>query len=157
MSLENELDLIKPVASLGHSALLNVYYTASCLRKKAGEFFHPFGITDVQFNLMMLLQHQGGPEGGLSQARLSRMMLVNRANITMLIDRMEKANLVVRTPSSSDRRYNIIKLTARGKKLLAQAEPLYIKEVKRIMATLKEAEQKSMVAMLEKVRNNVAE
>ena len=157
MCLENELDLIKPVASLGHSALLNVYYTASCLRKKAGEFFHPFGITDVQFNLMMLLQHQGGPEGGLSQARLSRMMLVNRANITMLIDRMEKANLVVRTPSSSDRRYNIIKLTARGKKLLAQAEPLYIKEVKRIMATLKEAEQKSMVAMLEKVRNNVAE
>lgn len=156
MSLENELGLIKPVASLGHSALLNVYYTASCLRKKAGEFFHPFGITDVQFNLMMLLQHQGGPEGGLSQARLSKMMLVNRANITMLMDRMEKADLVVRTPSPSDRRYNIIKLTARGKKLLAQAEPLYIKEVKRIMATLKEIEQKNMVAMLEKVRNNVS-
>ena len=47
-------------------------------------------------------------------------------------------------------------LTARGKKLLAQAEPLYIKEVKRIMAALKETEQKNMVAMLEKVRNNVS-
>lgn len=156
MSLERELDLIKPVASLGHNALLNVYYTAACLKKKAGEFFLPFGLTDVQFNLMMLLEHQGGPDGGLSQARISRMMLVNRANITMLIDRMEKAELVVRTTARADRRYNIIKLTDRGKKLLEQAEPLYIKEVKRIMAALKETEQKNMSVMLEKIRNNVA-
>lgn len=152
MSLENELGLIKPVASLGHSALLNVYYTASCLRKKAGEFFHPFGITDVQFNLMMLLQHQSGRREGLSQARLSEMMLVNRANITSLIDRMEKAELVVRTAVPDDRRYNIVKLTAHGKKLLAKVEPLYAEEVKRVISALKGPEQKKLNQMLEKIR-----
>lgn len=157
MSLEFELRFKKPIAMLAHEALLNTYYTASCLRKKAGDFLRPFGLTDVQFNLMMLLQHQSCTREGLSQAQLSNMMLVNRANITSLIDRMEKADLVIRTPAPSDRRSNIVKLTNRGKRLLAQIEPLYAKEVKRIMAALKQAEQKKLIAMLEKIRNNISD
>ena len=157
MSLDVELCLRKPVALLAHEALLNIYYTASCLRKKASEFLRPFGLTDVQFNLMMLLGYQSGHEEGLSQAKLSNMMLVNRANITSLIDRMEKANFVVRTPAPSDRRSNIVKLTSQGRKLLAQIEPLYTNEVKRIMAVLKQTEQKTLVEMLEKIRGNISE
>ena len=90
MALEQELGLRKPIKLLAHRALLNIYYTASCLKKRADEFFRGFGLTDVQFNVMMLLQYQSGPEGGLSQAQLSDMMLVNRANVTSLIDRMER-------------------------------------------------------------------
>jgi len=127
------------------------------MRKKASELLRPFGMTDVQFNLMMLLKYQSGSEEGLSQAQLSNMMLVNRANITSLIDRMEKADLVVRTPAPSDRRSNIVKLTDRGRKLLSQIEPLYTKEVKRIMAALKKNEQKTLIAMLEKIRSNISE
>lgn len=157
MSLNDELCLRKPVALLAHEALLNIYYTASCLRKKASEFLRPFGLTDVQFNLMMLLEYQSGREEGLSQAQLSKMMLVNRANVTSLIDRMEKANFVVRTPAPFDRRSNIVKLTGRGRTLLAKIETLYTKEVKRIMAVLKQAEQKTLIAMLEKIRGNISE
>jgi DNA-binding MarR family transcriptional regulator len=155
MALEQELGLRKPITLLPHEALLNVYYTASCLKKQAAEFFHPFGLTDVQFNLMMLLRHQSSPDQGLSQARLSDMMLVNRANITSLIDRMEKSDLVVRTPTPSDRRYNIIKLTGHGKKLLVEVEPLYAKEVKKIITSLKEPEQKRLITMLEKIRQGI--
>jgi len=157
MSLEVELRFKKPIALLAHKALLNIYYTASCLRKKAGEFLRPFGLTDVQFNLMMLLKHQTIPQIGLSQAQLSNMMLVNRANITSLIDRMEKAGFVERTPSPSDRRSNIVRLSGQGEKLLAKIEPLYAKQVKRIMAKLKKAEQKRLTAMLEKIRSNISE
>jgi DNA-binding MarR family transcriptional regulator len=156
MSLEVELSLRKPFTMLSHEALLSIYYSASCLRKKAGEFLRPFGLTDVQFNLMMLLKHQSD-NGGLSQAQISGMMLVNRANITTLIDRMEKANLVVRTRDPDDRRTNIVKLTGRGGKLIAKIEPLYTKEVKRIMAVLKQDEQKKVIKMLERVRGNISE
>ncbi len=156
MSLEFELCLRRPFALLAHEALLNIYYSASCLKKKAGEFLRPFGLTDVQFNLMMLLKYQSEQDEGLSQAQLSIMMLVNRANITSLIDRMEKADLVIRTPAPSDRRSNIVKLTGRGKELLAKIEPLYTKEVKRIMAALKLNEQKTVIEMLERIRGNVS-
>jgi DNA-binding MarR family transcriptional regulator len=155
MSLEHELGLRKPIALLGHETLLNIYFTATCIKKRAAEFLRPLGLTDVQLNVMMLLHHQSGPEGGLSQAQISDMMLVNRANITSLIDRMEKAKLVVRTAAADDRRYNIIKLTERGKKIFARVDPLYAKEVKNAMAILKGTEQKKLVRMLEKVRANL--
>jgi DNA-binding MarR family transcriptional regulator len=143
MSLTHELGLRKRIELLPHEALLNIYYTASCLKKRADEFFRNFGLTDVQFNVMMLLHYQSGEEGGLSQAQLSDMMLVNRANITSLIDRMEKAELVVRTAAPGDRRYNIVKL-------------LYARQVQEVMAVFKLGEQKRLVAMLEKVRSKLS-
>jgi DNA-binding MarR family transcriptional regulator len=155
MPLDVELGLKKPVTLLAHEALLSTYFTASCLRKKVGHFLQPFGLTDVQFNLMMLLKHQSGTSEGLTQAQLSSMMLVNRANITTLIDRMEKSDLVTRTSVPSDRRYNVIVLTNYGKRLLSQIEPLYAEEVKRIMDVLMEADQKRLIGMLEKIRSNI--
>jgi DNA-binding MarR family transcriptional regulator len=157
MALEQELGLRKPIKLLAHRALLNIYYTASCLKKRADEFFRGFGLTDVQFNVMMLLHYQSGAEGGLSQAQLSDMMLVNRANVTSLIDRMEKAQLVVRTASPGDRRYNIVKMTSRGRRLFGKVEPLYAKQVQQIMAVFKEGEQKRLIGMLGRIRGELAE
>ncbi len=155
ISLEEEIGFLKPINLPPHKALLSIYHTANRLRRKAGEFLRPFGLTDVQFNLLMLLQHQSDSGGGLSQAHISSMMLVNRADITSLVDRMEKANLVARTAAPSDRRCNIILLTDRGRQLLAQIEPLYVKEVRRIMAGLSDKEQTKMMQALEKVRASI--
>ena len=155
MSLTEELGLNKSIATVGHEALLNIYFSSTCIKKRAGDFLREFGLTDVQLNLMMMLHHQSTRRGGLSQAQLSDMMLVNRANITTLIDRMEKAGFVVRTSLAVDRRTNIIKLTRRGKRLLEKVEPLYGEEVRRIMSALKESEQKKLIGFLEKVRSNI--
>lgn len=155
MSLEQELGLKKEIGFLQHRAMLNIYYTASCMKKRAGDFFRPFELTDVQFNLMMLLRHQGGDEDGLTQAQLSHMMLVNRANITSLIDRMEKGGFVVRTSTPADRRSNIIKLTAKGQKLMEKIEPLYTAEVKKIMDCLNQQDQNQLVRILGVIRQTI--
>ena len=155
MALLQELGLKKPIVLLQHEALLNVYYTASCLKKKADVFFAPFGLTDVQFNLLTLLYFQSGKEGGLSQAQISDMMLVNRANITSLVDRMEKAGLVKRNAHSNDRRFNIIKLTAKGEKLFTKVEPLYIEQIRKVMSALNQAQMKTLMGILEKVRQTL--
>ncbi|MDD5063809.1 MAG: MarR family transcriptional regulator [Phycisphaerae bacterium] len=155
MPLKEELKLKKGFETAEHEALLNIYYTANLLKKHADVFFKTFGLTDIQFNVMMLIAYQAGEEGGLSQAQLSNMMLVNRANITTLIDRMEKASLVIRTSACDDRRTNIIKLTAQGEKLFAKAEPFYLEQVKQIMSKASQAEQKKLMALLEKVRGNL--
>jgi DNA-binding MarR family transcriptional regulator len=155
MGLKEELGLKTDFTSPAHEALLNIYYTASIMKKRADDFFGQFGLTDVQFNLMNLLYYESGKEGGLSQAQISDMMLVNRANITSLVDRMEKAELVSRTAHANDRRYNIIKLTSKGKNLFAKVEPHYLKQVKDAMAPLDAAELKRMAGMLEKVRRTL--
>jgi DNA-binding MarR family transcriptional regulator len=155
MALKEELGLKREFVSPEHEALLSIYYTASLMKKRADEFFGQYGITDVQFNLMNLLYYESGKEGGLSQAQISDMMLVNRANITSLVDRMEKAELVTRTAHANDRRYNIIKLTAKGKNLYAKVEPHYFEKVQAAMASLDTAELKRVTGMLEKVRRTL--
>jgi len=155
MALQQELGLKKAIRVLEHEAILNIYYTASQVKKLADGFFRQFGLTDVQFNVMMLLHYHASPKQGLTQAQLSDMMLVNRANITSLIDRMEKAELVCRTTLNSDRRFNIVKLTARGKKLFAKVEPLYAKLIKDLMTPAKESEQRELIEILEKIRGKM--
>jgi len=157
MSLKEELKLKKGFSIVEHEAVLNVYFTAACLKKRADAFFKSFSLTDVQFNVMMLLVYQAGTEGGLSQAQLSDMMLVNRANITTLIDRMEKAGLVIRTSDSADRRTNIIRLTAKGKNFYTKAEPYYDQQIKKMMTGLNQSEQKKLISTLEKVRAGLKE
>ncbi len=157
MSLKDELGLRKEIRTTEHEALLSIYHTASMMRNRITAFLSEFGLTDVQFNLMLLIEHQSGPEGGLTQVELSRMMLVNRANITSLVDRMEKADLVKRTSDSSDRRTNIVKLTANGKKLLVRADIKYKNEISNAVAPLKSSQLKQLIKMLEDIRKKISE
>ncbi|MGA2678295.1 MAG: MarR family transcriptional regulator [Sedimentisphaerales bacterium] len=155
MALKEELGLKTDFASQAHEALLSIYYTASIMKKRADDFFGKFGLTDVQFNLLNLLYYESGKEGGLSQAQISDMMLVNRANITSLVDRMEKAELVTRTAHAKDRRYNIIKLTGKGKNLYTKVEPHYLEQVKKVMSPLDAADTRKLTTTLEKVRRTI--
>ena len=152
MKLANELNFKNPIKIPAHEALLNIYYTGDLLRKRAREFFVQYNITDVQFNLMVLLRHQADEETGLTQADLSRMLLVNRSNITSLIDRMERAGLVERADVPGDRRYNAIRLTGKGRQTLRNVEDKYMDEVKKVMAALPGPEMERLVNSLEHIR-----
>lgn len=155
MTLQSELGMRKGFENPAHEALLNIYYTAARIRKKAGEFFRQYGLTDVQYNVLSLLKHQSVEGGGLTQVELSRMMLVNRANITTLIDRMEKANLVARKPVPDDRRYNVIELTPHGLDMYQKVSGTYKKKVGEIMGVLEQRELDALKDILEKIRVNL--
>jgi|WetSurMetagenome_2_1015567.scaffolds.fasta_scaffold752697_1 DNA-binding MarR family transcriptional regulator len=155
MKLEKELGLKQGIKIAEHETLLNIYYTGDILKKRAREFFREYGITDVQFNLMELLYYQAEEKVGLTQGELSRMLLVNRSNMTTLIDRMEKAKLVTRFDVPGDRRYNAIRLTAHGKKALLDVEDKYMDEVKRIIGVLSKSEMEGLIKALEGIRQGL--
>ncbi|GMW01106.1 MAG: hypothetical protein AMXMBFR84_22430 [Candidatus Hydrogenedentota bacterium] len=155
MPLKEELGLRESFKHREHEVLLGIYYTASILKKKADEFFRTRELTDVQFNVLMLLKSQCGEEGGLTQVELSRMMLVNRANITSLVDRMEKANLVTRVATPGDRRYNLIKMTKRGERIFMAVAEEYHHAVDEVMGALNDSEKKTLSGLLEKLRKHL--
>ena len=157
MSLKEELGLNRGMEVLAHEAILNIYHTVSCLKKAADDFFKTYGLTDVQFNLLMLLKYQTPNNSGMTQAGISKMMLVNRANITMLVDRMEKAALVERTAAPGDRRSNIVIMTEKGKALLEEVETLYGQRIQTVMSDLDDEQQNQLIFMMEKVRAKAPE
>ncbi len=152
MGLGEELGFRAGFQEDGHEMLLGVYYTASVLRKRAADFFRARDVSDVQFNVLILLRHQSGETGGLTQVELSRMLLVNPGNITTLIDRMEKAGLVERAAVGGDRRYNLVRLTARGSSVLDSCEEDYFAEVRRLTQDFSPEEQTALLKLLERLR-----
>src|SRR3990172_5561753 len=125
MTLQRELNLPKPIQNLSHEAALAIVLTGDLLTKEADRLLRGFNLTGSQFDVLMLLRYQAGPEG-ISQTELSRMLLVNRANVTGLVDRMERNGLLTRWSHPSDRRVRMIRMTRKGVRLLDQAEGPYI-------------------------------
>ena len=152
MSLDVELGLRVEIRPLGREALMNVYYTALCIRKRAEDLLRPMGLSDVQLNVLLILAEQAG-EDGLSQSRISEMLLVNRANVTSLVDRMERDGLVERR-KASDRRVKMVCLTELGRGVLERVRPVYMREISE-SATLDEDEQRELIRLLEKVRAGI--
>jgi DNA-binding MarR family transcriptional regulator len=70
-----------------------------------------FGVTGPQGVVIRNLRDNGPA----SSAELSRSMHVSPSNMTGLIDRLEKKNLVVRTRKEWDRRVSLIELTDAGR------------------------------------------
>lgn len=74
------------------------------------------GITPTQSGVLRILLEQGP----LSSAGLSRRLFVTPANITGVVDRLEKKKLVTRTRQQEDRRVVLISLTDPGRDLAGQ-------------------------------------
>ena len=153
MKLQQELRLKQPLASVNHEALLSLVRTSSLMQKLSDRFFSRFGLTDVQFNILMILkEHQ---QEGLSQQELSEHLIVTKSNVVGLIDRLERSGHVRREAHPSDRRFNQIVLTRKGEQLEAKIEKQYFAEVDKMMNVLSASEKKALIRAMERVRDYI--
>ncbi len=155
MSLQEELGLPNPIRRTAHEAMLNVVFTGTLLSKEGDRLLRPFGVTDAQLNVLMLLGFQAGP-GGLNQTRLGQMLLVNRSNITGLVDRMEQAGLVARADDPEDRRVKLVRMTDTGRRALEEAEKTYSARLEEVMGTLTPSEHRVLCRLLERIRERLS-
>jgi len=72
-----------------------------------------FDITLPRFDLLAQLDRT--PQG-MTLGELSQRMMVSNGNVTGLVDRLVEQGLIIRRPSPTDRRAQIVSLTARGRK-----------------------------------------
>lgn len=154
MSLKDELGLDQPIETIEHECLLNIVYTGTIFSKLSYKFFSQSGITDAQFNVLMQLKYS--KQQKLSQVELSKRLFVNRADVTGLIDRLEKGGFVKRGSHPTDRRVNLIAITSKGLELLKHLEPEYFKEVNKIFGNFRQKEIKNLIINLEKIRHQAA-
>jgi DNA-binding MarR family transcriptional regulator len=153
MNLQKELKLKQPLASLNHEALLSLVRTSTLMQKLSNRFFSEFELTDVQFNILMILKDHG--DEGLSQQELSEQLVVGKSNVVGLVDRLEKAGYVKRTAHPSDRRFNQIVLAPKGATLERRVEEIYFQEVDRMMDVLTGTEKSVLIGAMEKIRRYI--
>ena len=95
------------------------------------------GLTVSQFGVLEALFHVGP----LSQAEIAKKILRSTGNITMVIDNLEKRGLVKRERQTDDRRYYIVQLTDKGRKLIKTVFPRHAAKIVEEMKVLSSAEQ----------------
>ncbi len=84
-----------------------------------------FGLTLPRFHVLRHLHN----EPGASCARLSALMLTDRANISRIVRGMEADGLVSRRLNENDRRSYLLQLTEKGAGLYAQASTTHREDV----------------------------
>ncbi len=126
----------------------------------AEQHFAEHDITHGRFGVLMALWGQCQREGRempLSPAEIADRTGVTRATVTGLIDTLERAELVARSPHSGDRRMTSVVLTSKGEKLLQRILPAHFRLMTWLMSGLDEGERKTFTQLLTKVVRRAAE
>lgn len=115
--------------------------------------FARYHLSWPRFNALIHLYMAG--ERGLTQSELSKKMLVSRANITGLIERLEKDDLVVRGTDPADKRVFRARLTNSAATLMNSFLPVHNNFVHKIMSVFDAHEKEVFIALLEKLKKGL--
>jgi DNA-binding MarR family transcriptional regulator len=112
-----------------------------------------FDVTLPRFDLMAQLDKT--PDG-MTLGELSSRMMVSNGNVTGLVERLVADGLIARKPAPNDRRAQIVRLTAAGRRAfraMARAHEGWILE---IFADLRPADIGALMGLLAKAKRSAA-
>lgn len=139
--------------SLGEHLLIEIFKSYGTLSREFARLFTRYGLSEPQFNILVLLA-KVNPDG-LLLTEIGRRMLVTKANITGLVDRLERQGLVRRMSVPEDRRTRRTYITDKGIDLLDSIFPVYCSMLNRLMALLGDDEKERLVDALGRLRTFV--
>ncbi len=148
MRLEDEIQ--QPLFKSEYRKLVvNLVFTGSWINVKTSEMLKPFKITVQQFNILRILRGQH-PKPATVNMLIDR-MLDKMSNVSRIIDKLERKQLVVRKICPDDRRCVDVLITEKGLRLLKKID-LLEKEWEGHFTGLSVKEAKDVNRMLDKLR-----
>ena len=100
---------------------LHVQRAARALARRFDEALRPFELTNGQFSLLMSLNRPEPPPMG----PVAYLLAMDRTTLTAALKPLERRGLVEVSHHPTDRRNRILKLTGKGRNLLASAMPVW--------------------------------
>ena len=110
------------------------------------------GLSPSQFAVLEALYHIGP----LCLGELARKLLKTSGNLTMVVGNLQKRGLATRTRQAADKRFYLVSITEKGRKLIAQVFPQHVERILAAMSALSPAEQKALAALSRKLGTTVA-
>lgn len=121
--------------------------TAGKLRRRVYASLNKTSLTESQVNVLELL-YRHGP---LPQKDIAKGLSVTGGNITMVVDNLQKRELVGRKRWQEDRRVVHVDLTALGRETIEEYIPLHRKNVQGALDALDPTEQEQLQLLCEKL------
>jgi DNA-binding MarR family transcriptional regulator len=115
---------------------LHVQRTARALARRFDDVLRPLGLTNGQFSLLMSL-NRPAPVG---MAGVASLLTMDRTTLTAALKPLVRRGLVKVMADPADRRGRLLRLTAKGSKLLACAVPVWDRAHAEVEGLLSEGE-----------------
>jgi DNA-binding MarR family transcriptional regulator len=145
-----ELDLA-PVAIVARIGRIAAYFDQST-NALMGERGLSRGSWDVLASL-----RRAGPPDELSPTELYQGLMRTSGAMTNRLRRLEHAELIERRPDPGDGRGRLVRLTARGRKLVDEIAPIHLENEVRLIASLTDADRSTLEDLLRRLARSLEE
>lgn len=135
---------------LGYQLARATIPTTAIFMRAVGE---PLGLRPVEYTILALLHE----DPGLTPARLARALAVTAPNITAWLSRLEERGLLARSTSPTDRRVQVLGLTAAGQRAAREGTRRLVDAEASALAGLSRGEFMLLNELLRKVAAAEAE
>ncbi len=122
------------------------------LKNERSLFFRSHKITPTQYDVLAFLTNES-----LNLSALSELVGLDSSTLVGIVDRLEKIGLVKKRVSPRDRRKNIISITEKGSKTLAQVPEFVSPSLQRILKELNPDDQENLTRILRGIVGDLEE
>lgn len=139
--------------SYGDSNDLNLKFfitmsrATQAVHKRAANLFSKGGLTTAQFAVLETLYHKGD----LTINELIKSILTTSGNITVVINNLEKEQLIERYPNPEDKRSFLISITEKGSKKVEEIFPEHLKDLEYNFEDLSVEEKQLLISLFKKI------
>lgn len=151
--LREEIRQTRPFVSLEEEAFLNLQRTANGLLQSVTRSLKQYDLTPTQYNVLRILR--GSHPNTLTCGDIGDRMVTPDPDVTRLLDRLERRQLVARARDAGDRRVVRAGITARGLELLDRLDQPVPSWLGELLGHLEDDELRNLVGLLEKCRRRV--
>lgn len=116
-----------------------------------------FGVTPVEFDVLMVLRHFGGDEAAMRPSQIADKLLLSRTRTTVRVDGLVDRHLVDRFEDPSNRRQVVVRLSPLGHDLLDRAFGAYQGGLQELLGPMPKASHDELVNLLRGVLEGVQE
>lgn len=127
--------------------------TSRIAHRYMGNQLEAFGLTKGQPRILHLLKKHPN----LTQKELLALMDIRPATLTRMLQRMEKNQLITRTPSKKDQRVMTITITERGLEAQESAERVFHEIEEEFTALMTEEEKEVLRRVFNKIYQHIKE
>ena len=129
---------------------LEIQKTADYLSRRVVPVLKSEDISPTQYNVLRILR---GSPNGLPCGEIANRMITRDPDMTRLLDRMEKRELISRARDDEDRRTVITRITASGREVLARLDEPVQEAHRRQLGHMSPAQLRNLARLLQAARN----
>lgn len=150
MRLEDEIKQKIPFRTAKERAMVNLLFTTNWMVGLQKQTFKPYGITLQQFNVLRILRGQH-PEP-ISTSDIRERMLDRMSDVSRIVDRLVRKELVERKTCKADKRLVDVVITSQGLALLTETDPKI--DMQNFALGISEEQAEQLNDILDQLRSN---